>query len=95
MGKAPVLGRSGTRWAAARARNAPMRKYLQKGIDIQLYQLYNDCIERREDLNEKYLSFKISEKLYNQLDQEREEKGLSLAAMVRVILSEHFERRQK
>ncbi|WP_370737782.1 hypothetical protein [Clostridium minihomine] len=37
----------------------------------------------------------MSEKLYEQLKAESEEKGISLAALIRVILSEHFEKRQK
>ena len=46
-------------------------------------------------LNENRLNFKISEKLYGNLKVESEEKGISLAALVRVILSEYFEKKQK
>ncbi|CAB1253275.1 putative Protein CopG [Ruminococcaceae bacterium BL-6] len=41
------------------------------------------------------MNFKISEKLYGNLKTESEEKGISLAALVRVILSEYFEKKQK
>lgn len=47
-----------------------------------------------ESLNENHLNFRISEKLYSQLKSESEEKGLSLAALIRVILSEYFEKRK-
>ena len=46
-------------------------------------------------MSEKRLNFTVPEKLYDQIKQEGEEKGLSLAAMIRVILLEHFEKRKK
>ena len=46
-------------------------------------------------MNDKALNIKISTLLYNKLQKEAKNKGLSLASIVRLICSEYFERKEK
>jgi predicted HicB family RNase H-like nuclease len=43
-------------------------------------------------MNDKTLNIKMPEKLYNDLKEEAKRKNVSLAALVRLILTEHFEK---
>ncbi len=44
-------------------------------------------------LNDKVLNIKIPSELYNKLKEEAQKKNISLAAFVRMICSEHFEKK--
>nr|DAH15363.1 MAG TPA: hypothetical protein [Caudoviricetes sp.] len=44
-------------------------------------------------MNNKALNIKIPEQLYDQLKQEAEKKCISLAAIVRLICSEYFDKK--
>lgn len=43
-------------------------------------------------MNDKTLNIKMPEKLYNDLKEEAKRKNVSLAALVRLILTEYFEK---
>lgn len=43
-------------------------------------------------MNDKSLNIKIPSELYEKLKKEAEKKNISLAALVRIICSEHFEK---
>lgn len=43
-------------------------------------------------MNDKALNIKIPSELYNRLKEEAEKKNISLAALVRLICSEYFEK---
>ena len=47
------------------------------------------------EYTDKRLNFSVPESIYDAIKQEGEEKGLSLAAMIRVILLEHIGKRKK
>lgn len=43
-------------------------------------------------LNDKVLNIKIPSELYNKLKEEAQKKNISLAALVRMVCSEYFEK---
>lgn len=46
-------------------------------------------------MNDKALNIKMSSELYEQLQNEAKKKNISLAALVRMICSEYFEKNAK
>lgn len=44
-------------------------------------------------MNDKVLNIKIPSELYNKLKEEAQKKNISLAALVRMICSEYFEKK--
>ncbi len=57
---------------------------------------YNHCsilvVKGGEDVNDRALNIKIPSELYERLQKEAKRKNISLAALVRLICSEYFDK---
>lgn len=67
-------------------------------FDTKRLTCYNSCSiivvhEGGDMLNDKVLNIKIPSELYNRLKEEAQKKNISLAAIVRMICSEYFEKK--
>lgn len=74
-----------------------MKKFFEE-ILKKVLTYYNYCsiivvVERRQQMNGKALNIKIPEDLYNKLKEEAERKCISLAAIVRIICVDYFDKK--